>query len=170
MGIGKRVKEARERLGLTQSELGKLVGVTGSSITNYENETSHPKESILYKLLDVLGVDANYLFQDCFIIKPQTTYIIESKDEITIISGYRKLNSIGKAKLNEQLNDMLSLEKYVSANSDSEIAQEITPINIYEPLTSDAEIDAEVEDYRRQLLEEREAAEKSKALRDAKEA
>ena len=64
MGIGSRIKEARERLGLTQVELGRIVGVTGSSITNYENNTSHPKEAILYKLLDALHVDANYLFQD----------------------------------------------------------------------------------------------------------
>lgn len=64
MGIGKRIKEARERLGYTQKELGDLIGVTASAVTNYENETSHPKEAILYKLLEVLNVDANYLFQD----------------------------------------------------------------------------------------------------------
>lgn len=65
MGIGYRIKEARENLGLTQTELGKIVGVTGSAITNYENETSHPKEPIMYKLIEALRVDANYLFQDC---------------------------------------------------------------------------------------------------------
>ena len=65
MGIGYRIKEARENQGLTQTELGKIVGVTGSAITNYENETSHPKEPIMYKLIEALKVDANYLFQDC---------------------------------------------------------------------------------------------------------
>lgn len=65
MGIGYRIKEAREKLGYTQTELGKLVGVTGSAITNYENETSHPKEPVMYKLIEALNVDANYLFQDC---------------------------------------------------------------------------------------------------------
>lgn len=65
MGIGYRIKEARENLGVTQTELGKMIGVTGSAITNYENETSHPKEPIMYKLIEALKVDANYLFQDC---------------------------------------------------------------------------------------------------------
>jgi len=65
MGIGKRIKEARERKGYTQNELGALVGVTGSAITNYENEISHPREQILYSLIRVLNVDANFLFQDC---------------------------------------------------------------------------------------------------------
>lgn len=65
MGIGRRIKEAREKKGLTQDELGKLIGVTGSAITNYEKETSHPKEPMMYALINALDVDANFLFQDC---------------------------------------------------------------------------------------------------------
>lgn len=75
MGIGKRIKEARERKGLTQKELGKIIGVTGSAITNYENETSHPKEPVMYALIDALGVDANILFQDCVEIKKSPAHI-----------------------------------------------------------------------------------------------
>lgn len=69
MGIGYRIKEARERLGLTQTELGAMIGVTGSAITNYEKETSHPKEQIIYKLMETLNIDANYLFQDAVKLK-----------------------------------------------------------------------------------------------------
>lgn len=65
MGIGKRLKEAREKAGITQEELGRMIGVTGSSITNYEKETSHPKEPIMYALMNALGVEPNFLFQDC---------------------------------------------------------------------------------------------------------
>jgi transcriptional regulator with XRE-family HTH domain len=64
LGIGKRIKEAREELGLTQKELAEIVGVTASAIKNYETEISHPKEHILYNLIKALHVDANYLFQD----------------------------------------------------------------------------------------------------------
>lgn len=94
MGIGYRIKEARERLGLTQTELGTLVGVTGSAITNYEKETSHPKEPVMYKMLEVLNVDANYLFQD--VIKVPT-----KKNDVTLaeydhIKKYRDLDDIGR--------------------------------------------------------------------------
>ena len=65
MGIGYRIKEARLSRGLTQEQLGAMLNVTGSAITNYEKETSHPKEKIIYALIEALGVDANYLFQDC---------------------------------------------------------------------------------------------------------
>lgn len=93
MGIGYRIKEAREQLRLTQTELGKKVGVTGSAITNYEKETSHPKEQVIYKLMEVLGVDANYLFQDCIHTSKQNDI---SLSEYEIIKKYRNLDDYGK--------------------------------------------------------------------------
>lgn len=94
MGIGYRIKEARERLGLTQTELGQKVGVTGSAITNYEKETSHPKEQIIYKLMETLGVDANYLFQDCVNIPKELNNVTLA--EFEYIQKYRELDSHGK--------------------------------------------------------------------------
>ena len=94
MGIGKRIKEARERLGLTQNELAELVGVTGSAITNYEKETSHPKETIMYKLFEVLDVDANYLFQDVVNTTKKNNDV--SIAEYEHIKKYRALDAHGK--------------------------------------------------------------------------
>lgn len=93
MGIGKRIKEARERLGYTQKELGDLIGVTASAVTNYENETSHPKEAILYKLLEVLNVDANYLFQDVLeqVSKEKTDSSNETIDPSAFIKRVYKI-------------------------------------------------------------------------------
>ncbi len=98
MGIGKRIKEARERLGLTQNELGALVGITGSAITNYEKETSHPKETIMYKLIEALEVDANYLFQD--VVNIQDKKNIVSASEFEYIIKYRRLDEYGKHLVN----------------------------------------------------------------------
>ena len=64
MGIGKRIKEAREAKNYTQKQLSEYIGVTSSAVANYENDISHPKEEVLYKLIEKLNVDANYLFQD----------------------------------------------------------------------------------------------------------
>lgn len=92
MGIGKRIKEARDRLGLTQKQLAELVGVTASAVTNYENETSHPKETVLYALLKALKVDANFLFQD------EMDQIAPSFDqrEQTLIKKYRSVDDHGR--------------------------------------------------------------------------
>jgi len=64
MSIGTRIKEARKNKGLSQAELARLLDVSQGAIGNYESEFSNPKESILWKLMEVLEVDANYLFQD----------------------------------------------------------------------------------------------------------
>lgn len=102
MGIGKRIKEARESKGLTQNELGELVGVTGSAITNYEKETSHPKEPVMYKLLEALKVDANYLFQDVVNIPVSQNSFTPA--EIEHIKKYRTLDPFGQETVNYILN------------------------------------------------------------------
>lgn len=94
MGIGRRVKEARENMNLTQKELADMIGVTSASIANYENEVSHPKEPIMYALLNALNVDANYLFQDCVNVK-QANFKV-SLAERDHIKKYRTLDEYGK--------------------------------------------------------------------------
>lgn len=93
MGIGKRIKEARESNNLTQAQLASKIGVTPSSITNYENGTSHPKEKILYDLMNALSVDANFLFQDEIPISNENTL---NQQEIDLIKKYRSLSENDK--------------------------------------------------------------------------
>lgn len=69
MSVGSRIKELREEKGLTRTELAKLLNVTVSAISNYENEISSPKEPVLFKIIETFGCDANYLFQDVVKIK-----------------------------------------------------------------------------------------------------
>uniref|UniRef100_UPI003FEF160F S24 family peptidase n=1 Tax=Roseburia sp. TaxID=2049040 RepID=UPI003FEF160F len=76
------------------NKIGQKVGVTGSAITNYEKETSHPKEQIIYKLMETLGVNANYLFQDCIHIPPKGNDI--NLSEYEHIKKYRGLDKHGK--------------------------------------------------------------------------
>jgi repressor LexA len=64
MSFGTRLREQREGLGLTQGELGRLLGVTGSAVGNYETGGSFPKADILYRIFDVLHCQPNILFQD----------------------------------------------------------------------------------------------------------
>lgn len=94
MGIGNQLKKARELKGLTQEELGKLVGVTGSAITNYEKEVSHPKEKIIYALMDVLQVEPNFLFQDCVKIEKNAPAL--SAEALKLARDYETLDGHGQ--------------------------------------------------------------------------
>lgn len=64
MGIGQKLRYRRKDLGLSRSELAKMIHVTPSAIANYENGISYPKPDILISLIKALEVDANYLYQD----------------------------------------------------------------------------------------------------------
>ena len=93
MSIGDRIKEAREHKNLSRSELAEKANVTMSAISNYENSISSPKEPVLLKLMDILDIDANFLFQDMVEKKP-SVYLTPS--ESTMIDKYRKLDTISK--------------------------------------------------------------------------
>lgn len=84
MSIGTRIKEARLKKGITQTDLAKFIGVSKGAIGNYESDYSSPKDEILYKIMAALDVDANYIFQDG-IKKPATV----TDDEL--IMQFKKL-------------------------------------------------------------------------------
>lgn len=64
MSIGTRIRQARLASGLSQAQLAKEVGVSAGAIGNYESGYSSPKDEILYTLMRVLNVDANFIYQD----------------------------------------------------------------------------------------------------------
>lgn len=59
--FGNFLRELRERSGLSQYQLGALVGVTDKAVSKWENGTARPKSTTLYKLSDILGVTADEL-------------------------------------------------------------------------------------------------------------
>ena len=72
MSFGDRLREARKSKGMSQQELADELGISINSVANYERGTSFPKESYLYKIINIFGLDPNYLFQDSVGIKPDT--------------------------------------------------------------------------------------------------
>jgi repressor LexA len=94
MSVGSRIKELRENKGLSRNELANLLGVTVGAISNYENEVSSPKEPILFKIMDALNCDANYLFQDALDMPVMKNSV--SVDEFEHIKKYRGLDDHGR--------------------------------------------------------------------------
>ncbi len=65
MEIGELIKRARIESGLTQEELGKLVGVQKSAIAKYENgRVVNIKRSTLQKLAEALNLRGSDLIED----------------------------------------------------------------------------------------------------------
>lgn len=102
MDIGRIIRDARLKKGLTQSELGEKVGVQKSAIAKYENgRVVNIKRSTLQGLADVLGLnpsvlvvgDENQLFKN---IKKYRLEAGLSQEELAKRVGYTSQASIAK--------------------------------------------------------------------------
>ena len=100
MSVGSRIKEKREELRITQQELADKINWTKAAISNYEKNVSIPKTEFLIKLMDVLSVDANYLFQDEFDNEMEED-VAHNSEEIKLLANYRKLDEISKEVVNK---------------------------------------------------------------------
>lgn len=59
-----RIKEHRERTGMTQSQLGALAGVSQSTVASWESESYLPKTRDLPLLAQALGCSISALFAE----------------------------------------------------------------------------------------------------------
>lgn len=62
--IPQEIKELREYLGLNQSQLAKLSGLTPAAISQIENGLREPSLSSIEKICDALEIKPAYLFRD----------------------------------------------------------------------------------------------------------
>ena len=95
MSFGKRVQEKREARGLSQAALAALLGVSQSTVGNYEADISFPKEEVLLRLFDCLETDPNTLFQDSFRAGGE----VLSQSERQLLERYRALPPAGRETL-----------------------------------------------------------------------
>ena len=70
--IGKRVKQCRERLGISQEELAEKTGLTANYISTVERGMSFPRCEKLITLLNGLEVSADAIF--CDVLEHSTSY------------------------------------------------------------------------------------------------
>ena len=91
---GNRLKECRIKKGLTQDELGSLVGVGKSAICCYEKETRNPSLETILEFMTILGVSSDYLLGADTLVKTTANKRIEyhtmTKEEVQFINELRK--------------------------------------------------------------------------------
>lgn len=77
MTFAEKIRELRNKKGLSQTELGKAIGVSLRTVRNWELEGRYPKQRELYgKLAEVLECDINYLMAEdaIFVAKAEEDY------------------------------------------------------------------------------------------------
>lgn len=92
---GNRLREVRKKKGLTQTELGELIGVGKSAICCYEKETRNPTLEAVIEMIHVFGVSADYLLGADYLIKvsnndKEEQYVQMTREEIIFIDELKK--------------------------------------------------------------------------------
>lgn len=93
MAFYDRLKESRIKAGLTQEQLAEKLGVAKSTLSGYESGNREPTVATIAKVLDILSIDANYLYQD---ETKSLTELVVSLDEQSLLKKYRDLDDHGK--------------------------------------------------------------------------
>lgn len=61
MALGTRIKECRQKAGLSQEKVAELVGVSRQAVTKWESDQSAPNTENLFKLAEILGTTVDFL-------------------------------------------------------------------------------------------------------------
>jgi len=85
LGIGKKIRELRQKQGLTIQEVSERTGLSKGLISQIENEQVSPPISTLLKISNALNVELSYFFQEG---KPEKKITVVRKNE-RIVSGRR---------------------------------------------------------------------------------
>lgn len=124
--LGEAIQNARKKAGLTQAELGKKLGVSGSMIGQWENNLRKPKYETLTKIANVLdmsvdiSVAGNVKFYNEIDIQEQKQLILENISELE--SAIPRTNSSEEKediyarllKLKRTYDDLELMEIYLS--------------------------------------------------------
>lgn len=89
--IGKRIKQRRKGMGITQSELAEMVGVTSYHISHVENAVAFPSLELIMNISFKLNTTPDYLLLGALKTTNASLTIIEalklcSEDDLKIIS------------------------------------------------------------------------------------
>lgn len=99
---GDRLKELRKAKGLTQSELGDMLGVKKSVVCLYEKEKRNPSVESIIDLVQIFNVTADYLLGTENLIQ-----VVENKQPKTYAFTKEEVNFILELKKYKDIYDVL---------------------------------------------------------------
>lgn len=125
MNIGDYIKRLRNEKGLTQEELGNLVGVKRAAVNKWESGmVQNLKRTTIKRLSDIFEVSPASFIDDC--AEPSNISALPTTElsdrEKNLIADYRQLNEAGQDKVDEYSKDLLNSGNY-SADDEYENVQ-----------------------------------------------
>ena len=97
-----RLKESRINAGYTQEQLANKIGVAKSTLSGYESGNRDPSMYTISKIMEILNVDANFLWQD-EIDEQGGSPMCLKYEEMEHIEKYRALDPPGQSHVDSVL-------------------------------------------------------------------
>lgn len=128
-----RIKEARKMAKMTQKELAARLGISISTLSEYESGKYDPRSDILCEIADICGVSVDFLLcRSTEKTKPAPL----SEQAMKMAHAYNELDPHGKRIIDSVLDEetrrmaeeKAAKEKAAKAPQEMETAQEITPV------------------------------------------
>ncbi len=82
--LGFRIKRLRIASGLSQAQLGDLIGISSTAVGNWESREFHPRGRYVAMLAEALGVDVSELLD-------VTKCIDKLAEEVQLLAAFRSL-------------------------------------------------------------------------------
>lgn len=116
MSIADNIKRLRESHGMSQSEFGKIAGVTDKAVSTWENGLKIPRMGAVQKIADFFHITKSEILDDHYerVDLPQsfTSPVLQS-----LADSVAQLNEEGQEKLVEYADDLVSSGKYKKYSS-----------------------------------------------------
>ena len=97
MFLGYRLKILRKENGLSQNDLGKLLGVSKVSISNYEKGTRIPSMDVFLMIMKVFNVSADYM------LGRDLNAVCENDENLTVILSTNDISIIREIRSRPKL-------------------------------------------------------------------
>ena len=114
---GNRLRELRQSKGLTQEELGSILGVTKASICCYEKETRTPSIETIIDMMALYNVTSDYLIGSDNIVSIENENVIKneviSNEEFKFIKELRKNKYLAEILLEDPKRSIELIDKKI---------------------------------------------------------
>lgn len=124
MGLGEKLRRARQLVGLTQRDLAELLGVSHSAVAKWETDQLEPNTSMLQRIARAMQVDAAMLLAEHY----EFSLKINDPRSIRLLRTFEQLPTRAK-------NNVLQLVE-MAADIAADIKHESAPL-ISEPVVTE---------------------------------
>lgn len=92
--IGQRIRDIRKRLGYTQKQLAKALGVSSTTVSAYEVGDAWPTIQTLRKLTEIADVSFDWLCAGAFMARDPDDKLIQlTPEELRLLKNFRKASA-----------------------------------------------------------------------------